>query len=272
MVGTAIVTGAWGPARELAGRVAARLAADGWVVRATGPQALDDSLEDPPVPAYVAGDLRDEAFTASLFNGLPVGGRVVVVHLAPLVSVADVAYGHQPAPLVEALDVATRGTYVLYKAAIAAGGGEAVQASSLASMDAYPDDFEVTEQWRPRPAPTAQDLAPHLCESVAIEFTRDPMVERPMAITCLRFASLIDGAPGDEASVPDDARTMWAHDAADAVVRSIVAREADDRRSDRGHRWRLLHVASGAPGARYTSALAGRVIGYAPAAIAGGSR
>ena len=168
--------------------------------------------------------LRDEVFAASLFDGLSTGGRTVVVHLAPLVPVADVAYGHQPAPLVEALDIATRGTYVLYKAAIAAGVGEAVQASSLSSMDAYADDLEVTEQWRPRPAPTAQDLAPHLCEMVGIEFTRDPLVERPLAITCVRFATIIDDVSEGEAPVPVDGRSMRVEDAAAAVIRAIAVR------------------------------------------------
>ena len=274
MVRTAIVTGAWGPAQELAARVASRLRADGWAIRATGPQSLDDGDgrgEDRRLVGHVVGDLRDEVFAASLFDGLSTGGRTVVVHLAPLVPVADVAYGHQPAPLVEALDIATRGTYVLYKAAIAAGVGEAVQASSLSSMDAYADDLEVTEQWRPRPAPTAQDLAPHLCEMVGIEFTRDPLVERPLAITCVRFATIIDDVSEGEAPVPVDGRSMRVEDAAAAVIRAIAVRESDDRRIDRGHRWRLLHVASGAADARYTSALAGRAIGYAPAA-AGGSQ
>lgn len=272
---TAIITGAWGPARELAAVVAARLRDAGWAIRATGPHASDagdDGAADLRLAGQVVGDLRDESFAASLFRDLPAGGRTVVVHLAPLVPVADVAFGHQPAPLVEALDIATRGTYVLYKAAIAAGIVEAVQASSLSSMDAYADDLEVTEQWRPRPAPTAQDLAPHLCETVAIEFTRDPMVERPLAITCLRFATLRDGASGDAGAHPGDPRTMWVADAAEAVVQAIAARETGDRRIDRGLRWRLLHVASGAPDARYTSALAGRAIGYAPAAVVGGSR
>ena len=267
---TAIITGAWGPTRELAARVAAHLATDGWEVRACSPYSLE-LTDDPalPVSHHVVGDLHDAEVAAGLFHDLPVGGRTVVVHLAPLSAVADVVVGRQPAPLVEALDVATRGTYVLYKAALAAGVGEAVQASSLTSMDAYADDLEVTEQWRPRPAPTVHDLAPHLCETVGIEFTRDPLVDRPMAITCLRFATIIDDAEG-ETPVPVDGRSMRVDDAAAAVIHAIVARESDDRRIDRGHRWRLLHVASGAADARYTSALAGRAIGYAPAA--GGSR
>ena len=266
MVRTAILTGAWGPARELAAQVAARLGADGWTVRPSGPHpVVSPEADDPRLAGYVDGDLRDEAFAASLLADLPPGGHAVVVHLAPLVPVADVAYGHQPAPLVEALDVATRGTYVLYKACLVAGVGTAVQASSLSSMDAYDDGLEVTEQWRPRPAPTAMDLAPHLCETVAREFTRDPLVDQPMAITCLRLASLIEGAPGDEAGAPGDPRSMWVSDAAEAVVRAIAARETGDRRADRGWRWRLLHVASGAPEARYTSAVAHATIGYRPA-------
>lgn len=272
---TAVITGAWGPARELAARVAGRLAVEGWTIRACGPYAAaPPAADDPGLPGYVVGDLHDPAFAASLFEGLAAGGWSVVVHLAPLVAVADVAYGRQPAPLVEALDVATRGTYVLYGAAVAAGVCEAVQASSLSSMDAYDDALEVTEQWRPRPAPTVMDLAPHLCETVGIEFTRDPRIDRPLAITCLRLATIVDDAPGDAATPAGDPRSMRVADAAAAVVQAIAARASGDRRADRGHRWRLLHVASGAPDARYTSAAARDAIGYAPTGVpsAGGLR
>jgi nucleoside-diphosphate-sugar epimerase len=274
MTRTAILTGAWGPMRELAAQVSARLEAEGWAIRACGPFLVDSpEADDVRLARYIDGDLRDGAFVGRLFDGLPSGGRTVVVHLAPLVAVAEVAIGRQPAPLVEALDVATRGTYVLYKACVAAGVSEAVQASSLASMDAYDDAFEVTEQWRPRPAPTAVDLAPHLCESMAIEFTRDPMVDHPMAVTCLRFAEVVDGGTDEAMSPPADPRAMWVHDAAEAIVRAIAARGEGDRRSDRGHRFRLLHVASGAADARYTSAAAQKSIGYAPAFLgAGGVR
>lgn len=183
-----------------------------------------------------AVDLTDPDLAARLVQGVD-----AVVHLAPRVLV-DALPDTPPGDL---LDIAARGTHVLYRAALQAGVTRAVQASTLAVMDAYDEDLEVTEQWRPRPRPEPKHLAPYLAELVAREFTRDPQLETQLAVICLRLAGF-DHLPPE--------------DAAQAVVRALARLREDSRQ--RGHRFMLFHVAPLTPTARYTSAIAQRVLGY----------
>ena len=181
-------------------------------------------------------DLTDPTAVAAL-----VGGTDAIVHLAPTALVA----AHPEAAPGDLLDLAARGTHVLYKAALVAGVTRAVQISTLAVMDAYPEELEVTEQWRPRPRPGPAHLAPYLAELVAREFTRDPQLDAPLSVACLRLAE------GDALSLPD---------AADAIVRAVAWLRGGAR--NRGHRFQLYHVADPSPAARYSSALAQRILGY----------
>jgi nucleoside-diphosphate-sugar epimerase len=179
-------------------------------------------------------DLTDPAAVGALVAG--VDG---IVHLAPSAVVAaqpDTRGG-------DLLDLAARGTHVLYRAALEGGVRHAVQTSTLAVMDAYSEELEVTEQWRPRPAPEPAHLAPYVAELVAREFTRDPQLDAPLAIACLRLA---DG--------------LSPKDAADAIGRALGALREGKR--NRGHRFHLYHVADPGPTARYSSALAQRTLGY----------
>jgi nucleoside-diphosphate-sugar epimerase len=185
-----------------------------------------------------AVDLTDPGLAASLVRGVD-----AVVHLAPRVLVDALP----DAPAGDLLDVAARGTHVLYRAALEAGVTRVVQASALAVMDAYPEELEVTEQWRPRPGPEPKHLAPYLAELVAREFTRDPRLEARLAVVCLRLADFDDLRP---------------EEAAQAVVRALAGLR--EGRRARGHRFLLFHVAPLSPTARYSSALAQRVLGYGP--------
>ena len=213
MAETILVTGA---ANSLGEAVGAALARDGHRPRSTD-----------------AVDLTDPELVAPLVDGVD-----AIVHLAPL-ALVDSLLGALPGDL---LDVAARGTHVLYRAALQAGVTRAVQASTLGIFAAYPDELEVTEQWRPRPRSEPSDLAPYMAELVAREFTRDPRLEAPLDVVCLRFA---DG-PVDEA--------------ARAVSRAIAWQRGGD--GSRGHRFHLFHVAPLTPSARFTSALAQRTLGY----------
>jgi nucleoside-diphosphate-sugar epimerase len=183
-----------------------------------------------------AVDLTDPDLAAGLVRGVD-----AIVHLAPWVLVdarANAAGG-------DLLDAAARGTHVLYRAALQAGVTRAVQASTLAVMDAYPDELEVTEQWRPRPRPEPRHLAPYLAELVAREFARDPQLEVPLAVVCLRLA---------------DADDLPLADAARALARAVAWLREGGR--PRGRRFQLFHVADPSPTARYSSALAQRTLGY----------
>ena len=186
-------------------------------------------------------DLLDPAAVASLVEGVS-----AIVHLAPL-AIADAARGDSGEPL----DTAARGTHVLCKAALDAGVSHVVQGSTLAVMDAYPDDLEITEQWRPRPAPEPVHLAPYLAELVTREFTRDVALERHLHVICLRFSPLGDAA--DDLN-PDHA--------AQAITQALAKLRESNTRT-RGHKFTLLHIAAPTPTARYASGQATRTIGYA---------
>lgn len=183
-------------------------------------------------------ELTDPVAVASLVKGVS-----AIVHLAPL------TIGAQAGDSGESLDQAARGTHVLFKAALEVGVQHVVQGSTLGVMDAYDEDLEVTEQWRPRPRPEPSHLAPYLAELVAREFTRDVGLERHAYVICLRFADLGSG--------PD---ALSESQAAQAIVK-VLTKIREGART-RGHRFQVLHVASPTPTARYASGLAARTIGY----------
>jgi nucleoside-diphosphate-sugar epimerase len=232
-----LVTGA---ATALGGAVAGALSQAGHLTRPT------DTVAAPAHDAagFRRGSLTDPEFVASLLEGLD-----AVVHLAPL-SLVETMPADAPG---EVLDAAARGTHVLMKAIVERGIRHVVQGSTLAVMDAYSDDLEVNEQWRPRPAPAAAHLAPYLAELTAREFTRDLHFDHWPEVICLRFDHLDAAAPGE--------RRLALDAAAGAVVQALATLRAGGSRP-RGHRWRVLHVAPLTPDARYTSAAARRAIGY----------
>ncbi|MGH2354472.1 MAG: NAD-dependent epimerase/dehydratase family protein [Chloroflexota bacterium] len=242
-----------GAAHPLGVAASAVLAAEGYRLRATDTVPLPADAPAGLVADFRQGTLTDPEFVAPLLEGAP-----AIVHLAPLSLVKTMPLD---APE-EILDAAARGTHVLLKAAIDAGVRMAVQGSTLAVMDAYDDDLEVTEQWRPRPRPDPAEMAPYLAELTAREFTRDVQLEAPPRIVCLRFGALVDAAAGIS-----EPRELPVADAAQAVLRALAALQAGSRQ--RGHRWQLYHIAPLAPDARYTSAAAQQALGYgagAPAA------
>ena len=248
-----LITGA---AHPLAAEVAQALTVSGHTVRATDrvaaatTAAVTAANADALQRDYRQGDLTDPAFAAGLLTG--VSG---IVHLAPLALVHHM----RAAPPGEMLDAATRGTHVLLKAAVGGTRPVVVIGSTLAVMDAYGEHLEVTEQWRPRPQPEAAHLAPYLSELVAREFTRDPQLDDPLRIACLRFAPLGQG--------PDQVAPTLA---AQVVLRAIEMLQGGARQ--RGYRWHLYHVASPAPDARYPSTTAQRALGYAGEIAAPGGR
>jgi nucleoside-diphosphate-sugar epimerase len=243
-----LVTGA---AHPLSDPLAQALIRAGHTVRGTD---TVQPTEPAAIADYRAGNLADPAFVAPLLAGVE-----AIVHLAPL-SLVQTMPAEAPG---EILDAAARGTHVLLKAAVEGASGTAappivVQGGTLAVMDAYDDDLEVTEQWRPRPQPVAAHLAPYLAELTAREFTRDVQLEAPLRIVCLRFAPFA----GDGDSLSSE-RQLSLADAADAILHALAALQRGGRQ--RGHRWQLYHVASPSPEARYTSAAAQRALGYATA-------
>lgn len=168
-----------------------------------------------PVPTeleFLQGDLRDADFAKQAVQG--VDG---IVHL-PLLSVLPPDETQQE---LEVLDFATRGTYNLMLAATAAGVGRVVLVSSLAVMAGYPDDFVVTEQWKPRPLPEPASLAAYLSELVCREFARSENI----TVVCLRL---------DETVLESER-----HGAVQAICQALVM---EPRRRRQRYRWWVSHV------------------------------
>ncbi|MDA0745898.1 MAG: NAD(P)-dependent oxidoreductase [bacterium] len=157
-------------------------------------------------------DLREPEEVASL-----VAGMDAILHLAE----------YDPAPVLgptaeqDRLEIAARGSYVLLEEARKAGVDRVVLASTLALMDAYPEEYVVDENWMPRPGPHADSLAPYMAEIVCREFAR----EGGIRCVCLRFGTLGDLTPEE--------------DALQALDRALAVEFKDP-----GYRWFLLHVAA----------------------------
>lgn len=144
------------------------------------------------------GDLRDREFVQEA-----VAGAEAVVHLGAIApAFEDVS---------EALDFATRGTYVLATGAADAGVKRFVVGSSLALFDRLPAHWEVTEIWRPRPEPRVEHLSPYLAELSVRECFRVGAT-RPL---CLRFARVVDG------SAHPDPYSVHLDDAVSGVVHAL---------------------------------------------------
>ncbi|OGG56923.1 MAG: hypothetical protein A3F84_17630 [Candidatus Handelsmanbacteria bacterium RIFCSPLOWO2_12_FULL_64_10] len=199
-----LITGADRPL----GAALARGLGRGFSVRLTG-------VSGPEGAEYKPADLRDPAAVAPLVAGVD-----AVVHAASF----------DPAPLTgaaaeqEALDVASRGTYVLFQEAMKAGVEKAVLISRMALMAAYPEDYVVDESWQPQPAPEAGSLGPYLSELVGREFARDG----GLGVVCLRFGELGSREGTTEADAVHAARQAL-----------LIGPKA------RGYRWWLFHVTSG---------------------------
>ncbi|MFN3651740.1 MAG: NAD-dependent epimerase/dehydratase family protein [Armatimonadota bacterium] len=131
-------------------------------------------------------DLRSPEQLRPLLEGVE-----TVLHLAP----HSPASPATPEAEAEVLDLAARGTYVLLKEALAAGVRRVVLASRLEVLTRYEEAYLLDESWKPRPAPEAAALAPHLAELAVREFVR----AEPLLAVCLRLGDL-DGA--DPATSP----------------------------------------------------------------------
>jgi uronate dehydrogenase len=153
----------------------------------------------------------------------------------------------------ERLDLAMRCTYNLLWAAAEEGVGRVVLLSSLQVLDGYDEDMTVTETWRPVPTTDLDVLSHHLSEYVCREFGR----ERKTGIICLRLGDLVWD---DEGEGVRSSSALYFDDAAQAVERAMAV-----ERPAVGPDWKLLHIQSAVPGARYTTDNATNYFEYSPA-------
>lgn len=202
-------------------------------------------LDERPVPESddvetLQGSLLNDADVWQAVRGVD---AIVHVALAPGESRGD---DHL-------LDLAGRGTYSLFGAAIDAGVRQFVLVSSLDLFSAYPDDVYISEEWKPQPSLDLAATAPFLAEEVAREFVR----EHDITVACLRVGHLASGSGG-----PADPLTVDPDDAAQAVLKALEKGPSGSRNWVR--RWSLYHITSELENPRYLITKAKDELGYEP--------
>lgn len=157
------------------------------------------------------------------------------------------------APDGEILDAAARGTYNLLTQAPAA---RFILLSSLRTLERYPSDYRVSEQWAPRPSADVKSLAPHLAELVARELSR----VRPVQAIALRLGEVVDDRHASRR--PPDASWLHIEDAVQAVERALAFEPPADGPQTG---WWVFHIPGGGRKTRFPLALAGSpLFGYRP--------
>jgi nucleoside-diphosphate-sugar epimerase len=149
----------------------------------------------------------------------------------------------------ERLDRATRGTFVLLRAAVDAGIHRIVLVSTLALLERYPAHWAVTEAWRPLPDVTdSRQLAAYLAEESAKQLAR---VE-PLEVICLRLGEVVDDL--SHRGKAYDPRWLHLDDAVQAVRRALAGtpvRRAEHASDRIPHGWWLYHISGGGAYVRF---------------------
>ena len=154
------------------------------------------------------------------------------------------------------IDYRTRGTYNLLRAAADEGVRHVLYLSSLQMFAGYNEDFEVTEDWRPLPSDDAQVLSQYLGEFTCREFTREGQI----GVVVLRLGKIVQAEEVEEK--PLGPTEVSQRDVVQAVYKALGARLSG--KGPLARTWSVFHIQSGSPQARFTSARASSVFGYAP--------
>ncbi|MCZ6677248.1 MAG: NAD(P)-dependent oxidoreductase [Candidatus Poribacteria bacterium] len=153
------------------------------------------------------------------------------------------------------LDLATRGTHVLLKAAVEAGVKRFIYGSTLEIFSAYPDDVYISELWKPLPTPEIYQMTRYLGELTCREFARDYMV----TVTALRLGKLV--LAEDVAGQTPDLMWLDLRDAARAF-RCALTREASTE-VWWTRRWAVYHICAAIPNPKFLIDQAA-AMGYEP--------
>ena len=154
------------------------------------------------------------------------------------------------------LDLATRGTHVLFSAAVEAGIKKFIYASTLSIFNAYPGDVYITELWKPLPSPEIVEMTKYLGELTAREFAREHLV----TVTGLRLGELVL----EEAVQRETPSLAWL-DIRDAAGAFRCALNRDSSSSTWWtQRWAVYHICADIPNPKFLIDQA-RGIGYQPA-------
>jgi uronate dehydrogenase len=239
-----LVTGA---ATPLGRAVAAKLAPDHRL------RLLDDAL-DPEVyelgdqVEFVEGTILDDDTVLKVVRGMD-----AVIHTGEPLRDLPVD-GLASEQLL--LDLYTRGTHMLFKAAVGAGVKKLVYGSTLEIFNPYPNDVYISENFKPLPSPEINQMARYLGECVCKEFARDHRV----TVSTLRLGNLVmeSEVTGQE---PD---LMWL-DFRDAAAAFCLALERDDSNAVQWtRRLGVFHICADITNPRYLIDQA-KKIGYDPA-------
>jgi hypothetical protein len=197
-------------------------------------QAIATGLSDQYRTVLTKSDFSDPAATTALVHGVD-----AIVHVAE--PPAD-------APAAAHLDYRTRGTYGLLQAAFREGVRQAVYLSSLEVMFGYDEQFQVTEDWCPKPAAEPGPMSHYLGEFTCREFAR----EGKIGFCVLRLGRL--GLAGDPLRL-DQADAVGAVECALTVMGSERARLG---------LWSVFHIVSDVRNSRFPAAKASQMLGYRP--------
>ncbi|MSS72423.1 MAG: NAD(P)-dependent oxidoreductase [Candidatus Latescibacteria bacterium] len=155
------------------------------------------------------------------------------------------------------LDLATRGTHNLCKAAVEAGVNRLLYAGTLSVFRPYPDDRYINENTKPLPGPEMGEMSRYLGELTCREFARDHLV----TVTCLRLGTLAL----EEEVVGQTPDLMWL-DPRDAAQAFRAALNRDhSREASWTRRWAVWHVGAAIPNPKYLTPRALTDLGYKPA-------
>ena len=153
------------------------------------------------------------------------------------------------------LDLATRGSYNIFDAAISAGVKKLICTGTLAVFGTYPDDVYISEMWKPLPSPEMEEMTTYLGELTCREFARDYMV----TVTCLRLGELVV----EEEVEQDTPDLMWL-DLRDAAHAFRCALDLDTSNSIKwAGRWGLFHICADIPNPKFLIDSA-QGLGYQP--------
>lgn len=169
------------------------------------PEALVRALQGEHEVIVAAGDVRDEDVAKDT-----IAGAEALFHLAP------VAPGPaEEGSASERIDHVTRGTFVLLRAAVAAGVRRVVLGSTLSLFERYPASWAVSETWQPLPDVTdPAQLAAHLAEQSAKQFAHF----EPVEVVCLRLATVVD----HQVAGRRDPHWLHIEDAVQACMRALT--------------------------------------------------
>lgn len=153
------------------------------------------------------------------------------------------------------LDLATRGTHVLFKAAVEAGVKRFVYGSTLEIFSGYPDTVYISELHKPLPTPEIHQMARYLGELTCREFARDHMI----TVTALRLGKLV--LEEDVAAREQDLMWVDLRDAAQAF-RGALRRDRSSSIKWVG-RWAVYHICAPISNPKFLITQA-EAIGYQP--------